>query len=294
VKPARLLYDSPDTLDEVLDLLGRYGEDAKIIAGGQSLMPLLAFRLVRPEVLIDLRRVPGLDGIDPANGRTKFGSMVTHAAVESAPADVIPATIRSAVTSIGHVGIRNRGTVGGSLAHADPSAEWAAVALAYDGIVEACRSSEVRRIPADLFFRGLMATSLKPDEVIRTVELDIPSGRVGSAFVEFARRHGDFALAGVCVVLSGDGAGRISQARIAIIGACAVPMRARPAELLIEGRGLTDELTGDAAAAVIEGLDFRGDDIDEQRYRRRLTEELVRRALTEAGRQLAFEQDADG
>ena len=294
MKPARLLYDSPDTFDEVLDLLGRYGEDAKIIAGGQSLMPLLAFRLVRPEFLIDLRRVPGLSGIDPANGCTKLGSMVTHAAVESAPADGIPATIRSAVKSIGHVGIRNRGTVGGSLAHADPSAEWAAVALAYDGIVEACRSSGVRRIPADQLFQGLMATSLKPDEVIRTVELCIPSGRVGSAFVEFARRHGDFALAGVCIVLSGDRIARISQARIAIIGACSVPTRARPAELLLEGRSLTEELTGDAAVAAMEGLDFRGDDLDEQRYRRRLTEELLRRALTEAGRQLALEQDAHG
>src|SRR5689334_16644782 len=167
-------YEAPETLAEVLDLLAEWGDEAKVLAGGQSLVPLLAFRLARPALLVDINRVRELESAEHTSGRLVFGSRSRHPAAEQASPETIPTAIREAVTQIGHVAIRNRGTVGGSLAHADPSSEWAATALVYDGIILARNASGERQIPAEKFFVGFLASDLRPDEVITRLELRLP------------------------------------------------------------------------------------------------------------------------
>ncbi|MGI8418725.1 MAG: FAD binding domain-containing protein [Nakamurella sp.] len=287
MKPPSFRLESPDTLDEVLSSLAEHGGDAKIIAGGQSLMPLLAFRLARPELLIDLTGVADLDHLSVDGTTLTVGALTTHRAVEKAAETTVPATIRSAVAHIGHVGIRNRGTVGGSLAHGDPSAEWAAVALAYDGVIVAVSRAGKRRIAADDFFLEPWTTALRQDEVVRELLLQVPLGLCGSAYFEFARRHGDPAVAGVCAVLFADPAGTVVQARLSVIGAGQVAVRCRPAEQALTGRPLDPDVLIEVSQFVVADIEPRGQDEDEHRHQIQVVGTLARRAVRSAADQIS-------
>ncbi|HXF81881.1 MAG TPA: FAD binding domain-containing protein, partial [bacterium] len=206
MKPAPFRYAAPESLDEALGLLRRFGAEGKVLAGGQSLVPLLNMRLVRPAVLIDLNRVRSLDYIVHGAGRgptreVRLGAMTRQRAAERSPLVRMELPLLAeALAYVGHPQIRNRGTVGGSVAHADPSAELPAVLAALDGRVVLRSARGARTLSAEEFFRGYLTTALAPDELL--VELRLPAHpHRGTAFLEVARRHGDFALAGVAVAM---------------------------------------------------------------------------------------------
>jgi len=297
MKPPPFAYEAPEALAEAVDLLARWGDEAKLLAGGQSLLPLLAFRLARPEILVDLNRVSELEYADLGADRLVLGSLTRHRTIERAP---VADAIREAVGHIGHVAIRNRGTVGGSLAHADPSAEWAAIALAYDGVIVALSSAGERRIPAGEFFVGFLTTDLRPTEVIVRLELRMPEGPAGSAFAEHARRHGDFALGGVAAVLGLTPDREVGHVRLAVIGAATRPTRCHAAERVLLGRAfddaaVRDAAVGDAAGVLAGELEPSGADGDERRFRLQVARTLARRALTvAAGRAMSGTSGTSG
>jgi CO/xanthine dehydrogenase FAD-binding subunit len=284
MKPPPFQLQSPNTLAEALDLLAQYGDAAKVMAGGQSLMPLLALRLARPEVIVDVSRLDALRYLSSESEVLRIGALTTHREVERAE---VPSTIREAMRHVGHPAIRNRGTVGGSVAHGDPSAEWAAIALAYDAEIEVCRRGGVRTVPAASFFLGFLSTALEPDELVCEVHLPAPTGRTCSAFVEYARRHGDFAVAGVCALFRLDAAGAIEHARVAVIGAAPAPVRCRRAEDSLVGRTPDAAAIGEAATFVGEDVEGHGADEDERAYRVHAAQTLTHRALRIAARAAA-------
>ena len=282
VKPPPFGYEAPDTLEEAVQLLGQHGDEAKVLAGGQSLMPLLAFRLARPSLLVDINRIRELEFLRHVPGTLELGSLTRHRTVELAGSPAVPAAIAEAAAQIGHVAIRNRGTVGGSLAHADPSAEWGAVTLAYDGIIVARSAAGERRIPAAEFFVGYLTSALLPTEVVTRLELRLPDRPAGSAFAEFARRHGDFALGGVASVLGFAEDRSVRHARVAVIGAGTRPVRCQAAEAALVGREFDGAAAADAAEAIGPDLELTGADPAERRFRLRVAKTLTRRALKAA------------
>ncbi|HTN80330.1 MAG TPA: xanthine dehydrogenase family protein subunit M [Acidimicrobiales bacterium] len=272
MKPAPFVYVAPASLDEAVAALAEHGEDAKVLAGGQSLIPLLSLRLARPTALIDLNGVAELSSIS-ANGAVTIGAMTRHRAVErsSEVARLVP-LLSAAVPYIGHAAIRTRGTIGGSLAHADPAAELPAVALALDATFEVRSTRGSRVIAADDFFEGYFTTALTPDEVLTSVTFPKAAPGTGVSVQEMARRHGDFAMvAAVATVAPGD-------VRIAMINVADRPVRAREAEAAMQAGVSIDE----AAALAVRDLDPSADLHATAAYRRSVAEVLVRRALTEA------------
>jgi carbon-monoxide dehydrogenase medium subunit len=233
VKPATFEYHAPTSAQEVVTLLGDLGDGAKVIAGGQSLVPVLALRLAVFEHLVDVRRVAGLRGIERRNGSVWIGAGTTQAAIggSSLVAAAVP-LLAAATPLIGHFQIRNRGTIGGSLAHAEAAAEYPAVALALDAVMHTLSPRGQRAIPAAEFFTGIWTTALEPDELLTGVEFPARGGRCGYAIEEFARRPGDFAIAGaaVAVELSPDdavsGSGLVRRCGIGLFGLGPTPVRA--------------------------------------------------------------------
>jgi CO/xanthine dehydrogenase FAD-binding subunit len=283
VKPASFEYVAPRTLDEVLARLADLGDDAKLLAGGQSLVPALNLRLARPRVLIDLGRVPDIDHVRAVDGTVAIGACVRQRAAERS--DVVRRSaplLAKALPFIGHPAIRNRGTVGGSLAHADPAAELPAVvaALEADLVVASARGRRVLK-PME-FFTSYLTTALRPDEML--VEVRVPhataSARVG--FVEFSRRHGDFALAGVAVSLELDAGNTARAARVALFGVGPTPVRAVQAERVLTGRAITDDVVREAAQAAAKEIDPPADLHATSHYRRRLAAVLVEDAVRQA------------
>lgn len=263
MKPAPFDYCAPETLDEALALLD---EDSRPLAGGQSLVPLLNFRLARPERLVDLGSVRELDYLRRGDGVLQIGAMTRQATLERSRlvAEHWPLLAR-AVRLVGHPQIRNRGTVGGSVAHADPAAELPAALLALDARLHARSTRGARAVEAREFFIGPLTTVLEPDELLTEIEVPPPPRRATAAFVEEARTHGDFATAGAAVVLAP------GHAAVALLGAGPVPGRAPEAEqALVAGAAATE-----AAALAARGI--------EDPYRRALITALVRRAIEEAG-----------
>lgn len=279
MKPAPFDYHAPETTADVLALLAEHGDEAKPLAGGQSLVPMLALRLTRFEHLIDLNRVPELTGIERENGTLAVGAMTRQAALAST--DAVP-LLAQALPLIGHFQIRNRGTVGGSIAHADPAAELPAVALALDAELEIAGSSGSRTQAASEFFTGTWTTTLEPDELLARIRFPVWSGRAGFAVDEVARRMGDFALVGaVCGVELGDG-DRVDRAAIALFGMGSTPLRAADAEAALRGtEGTADELAEVGRLAVAD-LDPPEDIHASTSYRRRVGAHVVARALTSA------------
>ncbi len=273
MKPPPFAYARAESVEEALELLAEGGEDAKALAGGQSLVPALSFRLVRPTHLVDVDRVRGLDGVGADGDRLTLGALVRHATLARLQPDIRWRALPAAAREIGHDAIRVRGTLAGSLAHADPAAELPVVALALDAeLVVAAREGR-RTVPAADFFLGPFTTALAPGELLVGATFSAPAdGR--TAFAEFAPRAGDFAVACVCV---GIGAG---WARISVGGVGATPVRAPEAEALLAAGGA--EAIDEVATTAARELEVYGDRTADERYRRGLVRTLTRRALAEA------------
>jgi aerobic carbon-monoxide dehydrogenase medium subunit len=282
VKPPVFEYRAVGSIDEAIAELGQHGDAAKLLAGGQSLVPLLNMRLASPERLIDLNRVAELAHITVRDGGLAIGAMTRQRAVErSAVAAAHAPLLGAALPWVGHFQIRNRGTVGGSLSHADPAAELPAVALCLDARFTARGPSGERTIAASEFFLTQLTTALAPTELLTEVWFpEAPSGS-GAAWVELARRHGDYALVGVgaVVTLTGD---RIGEARLALTGVGDRPVRARAAEARLAGEPLTPTVLAEAAEAVRRAIDPGSDIHATAAYRRHVAGVLTGRAIREA------------
>lgn len=284
MKPAPFELYSPSSVAEAVDLLAEHDGEAKLLAGGQSLVPLMNFRLAQPEVLVDLGRVAPLRGIRLGpDDVLHVGAMTRHRDLEhDADARRGWALLDDAVPTIGHVAIRNRGTIGGSLAHADPAAELPAVLVALGGavITESPRGS--RRIAADDFFQMIFTTALEPDELITEVVFPpVPVG-VGDAWLKFARRHGDFAVVGVAarVELLPDGA--CGHAALVLAGAASVPLNVAGVDDIVRDREPSDGLWTELGAHAARGISPPDDLHGSAAYRRHLVSVLSRRALATA------------
>jgi aerobic carbon-monoxide dehydrogenase medium subunit len=280
VKPAPFVFHRASSLDDALSLLKQH-PDAKPLAGGQSLIPAMNFRLATPSALVDLNHVPELSGISTmTGGGLRIGAMTRHAAVERSDAVRLYAPLLAeAMAHVAHPQIRSRGTIGGSLAHADPSAELPAVMVALNATFTLRSPATERRIKAAEFFTGLFATALSPGELIVGVEIPPRAPRGGSAFLEVARRHGDYALAGVAAEVSLDEAGRIESANVALLSVGEGPVLARGTASLV-GQVPSEKAIVDAAEAVREEVDPPSDIHADAKYRRQLAGVLTRRALT--------------
>lgn len=283
MKPPRFTYFDPHTLPEALDLLQAHGTDAKVLAGGQSLVPMLNMRLARPAVLVDVNRLPGLAYIRDAGTYLAIGALTRHRQVEKSPLVAARCPLLSeAIRWVGHVQIRNRGTMGGSIAHADPGAELPAVVAALGGrIVLAGAGGDRREVTPDNFFLGWFMTSLQPGEMVVEVRVPTAPPHSGQAFVELARRSGDFALCGVAAHVELDDAGRVQDARMALIGVGPGPIVPEVAGVLAGERPGAAALAAaaDRARAAAEPEDDVHATAD---YRRHLAGVLARRALEQA------------
>ena len=289
MKPPPFDYTRPRSLDEALAALAAHGADARPLAGGQSLIPMLSLRLARPSLLVDLSFIPGLASVQAENGTTVLGAMVRQRALErdAQVAQRLP-VLAEATRLVGHPPIRNRGTVGGSLAHADPSAEYPALALALDAELVARSASGERVIPARDFFVDLFTTALAPGELLTAVRIPVPPPGTGWSIQEIARRHGDFALAGATVLLRKASDGTCEHAAIALFGVATRPLRASAAEQALAGRPLTSEAIREAASLAAGAIDEPLSDVHgSAAYRRRMAEVVARRALEEASRRAA-------
>jgi len=287
VKPPRFAYHDPTTVPEALGLLGQLASDAKILAGGQSLIPLLNMRMAHPKHLVDLNRVSELAYLEQRDGGLAIGAMTRHRAVERSPvvAAACPLLVQ-AVKQIGHVQIRCRGTTGGSIAHADPAAELPAVLAALDGHVTLVGPSGRRTVQSDDFFVTYLTTTAAPDELLTEVWLPRLPPRTGHAWLELAQRHGDYALVGVgaSVTLAADGT--IADARLALTGVGPVPVRARAAEARLRGERPSPGLLAEAARLVADGVEPEGDIHATAEYRRHIAGILSGRALERAIRDI--------
>ena len=282
MKPAPFEYHAPESVEDAVALLAQHGDEAKPLAGGQSLVPMLALRLTRFEHLVDLNRVDALTRIERSNGTLVVGAMTRQAALErSDAADDVP-LLGLAAPLIGHFQIRNRGTVGGSVAHADPAGELPAVALALDAELEVTSSSGGKRVSAMDFFVGTWTTSLEPDELLTAIRLPVWSGRCGFAVDEVARRHGDFALTGVvCGVALGKG-DVVERAAIALLGMAATPVRASDAETALVGLAPAAGDLAEIGQFAVRDLDPPDDIHASATYRRKVGAHLVSRGLARA------------
>ncbi|HEU5261926.1 MAG TPA: xanthine dehydrogenase family protein subunit M [Gemmatimonadales bacterium] len=284
MKPAAFEYHRPDTLDEALALLAARAGEAKPLAGGQSLIPAMNFRLARPGVLVDLNRLAELAYVRPAEGGLRIGAMTRQRVVErsSAVQGAAP-LLAEALPFVAHPQIRNRGTVGGSLAHADPAAELPAVMVALAARFEARSRSGSRTIPAAEFFTGLFGTALAPDELLVEIALPPLPARSATAFLEVARRHGDYALVGVAAVVTLDERGRCREARITLLSVGGGPVLAAEAARVLAGQTPSEDVVRAAAeAAATRDADPPSDIHASAGYRRHLAAVLTRRALVRA------------
>jgi carbon-monoxide dehydrogenase medium subunit len=283
MKPPVFEYHDPATVEEALDLLSRYGDDAKILAGGQSLMPMLNFRLARPAHLIDINRVGGLARVSRSSDTLTLGAMTRQRALERSAQvyDWCP-LLRQALALVGHPQIRNRGTLGGSLAHADPAAELPAVALALDARLVLRRSGGQRVVTARDFFVTQLTTVVQPNELLVEVQLPARPANTGYGIQEVAMRRGDFALGGMITVLAFGADRRIEAARVVGFGVADRPIRIETAEAALVGAKPTGEAFAAAAALVSQAVDPSGDIHASAAYRRRLSGVLTKRALAES------------
>lgn len=291
MKPPRFEYHRAGSVDEAVALLAEHADEAKVLAGGQSLVPLLSLRLARPAHLVDINRVTGLDEIANGSGLT-VGAMVRHRAIErSAAVRAANPMLAYAVGFIGHGAIRNRGTIGGSLAHADPAAELPAVLLVLDGEIEARSARGARTVAAADLFEGFLTTSLAADELLTTVRVPpLPAG-TGWSFREFSRRSGDFAIVGVAATVRLDANGNVGEARLAFSGVDQKPVRATDAESQLAGATPSDDVWKTAARAAAAPLAPGSDIHGSTAYRKHLAAVLAEGALREAYQRAGSEAD---
>ena len=281
MKPPPFTYHDPRTLADALRLVGSL-ENAKLLAGGQSLAPMLNFRYVLPDHLVDLNRVDELSGIRIAGRRVSVGAMTRQRALEKdeALARLCP-IVREALREVGHFQTRNRGTLGGSLAHLDPAAELPGVMALYDAELQVASAAKTRSVEIAHWGRGYMTPDLAPDEILTAVTWQAWEGRHGHAFVELARRRGDFAIVGVGCLIALDSRERVGRAAIGVVGAGFAPIRVAAAERLLVGQA-PDERTIEAAAAEARKVEAKSDLYASGAYRQRLAAVLTERALKKA------------
>ncbi|ETK32506.1 FAD binding domain-containing protein [Microbispora sp. ATCC PTA-5024] len=292
MKPPPFDYHGPATLDEALGVLAETGPDGKVLAGGQSLIPLLNMRLAAPAHIVDINRLPGLDVIEAGPGGVRVGALARHAAVErSAAAAAVQPLLGQALRLVAHPVIRNRGTVVGSLVHADPSAEMPAVLALLGGSVRLARRGGEREVPAEEFFTGPMESALLPGEMAVSAFFPALPGRSGTAFRELARRHGDYAMAGVAAAVTLDDDFRIAAARVACVSVGPVPVVVDVTAAC--GPRPAASVDWDAvAAAVLDRIEPEADIHATAEYRRHLTGVLAVRALRDAAREASEDPEA--
>ena len=280
MKPPRFEYAAPQKTDEAVALLSQHGDRAKVLAGGQSLVPLLNFRLARPEVLVDVNRVAELAYVRPLQSGVAIGALTRQHALERA--EVIRTKlpiVAEACRLIGHLPIRHRGTLGGSLAHADPASELPAVMVALEAELTVTRRGGQRTLPADQFFTGMLTTALAPDELLTEVRVPGLPPRTGGAFIEIARRAGDFALVGIAALVTLDDAGRVTRARLALCGAGPTPIRAREAERVLAGERPDARTLDEAAEQIAAATDPPSDIHASAAFRKKLARHVGRQAI---------------
>jgi carbon-monoxide dehydrogenase medium subunit len=277
VIPAEFDYFAPGTLKEATAILGRTPE-AKVLAGGMSLIPAMKHRLALPAALVDVGRIPGLDTISARRGRILIGARVVHEAIGRAPDLAAWPIFDEAASVIGDLQVRNRGTFGGSLVHADPAGDWSAVFLALDGEVTVVGPRGKREIRAADFFRGMLQSEVEADEILTEVRLSADRKRCGTAYLKLRQPASGFALVGVAVRVVCDRSGRCEGVSVAITGVNPVPFRAESLEGRLVGKTLEDATLSEACAS-IEELDPLDDMHASADYRRNLASVFARRAL---------------
>jgi aerobic carbon-monoxide dehydrogenase medium subunit len=280
--PAQFEYHTPGTIKEALDLLARYKDDAKLIAGGHSLLPAMKLRLTQPKHLVDLRKLQGLSGIKEDGATLVIGAMTTHYAVESSP--VVKSKCPVLAATAGQIGdpmVRNMGTIGGSLAHADPAADYPATVIAVGAEMVAEGPKGRRSIKVDDFFKGLFTTALGPDEIITEVRVPAGGPKVGSAYLKFPHPASRFAVVGVAAVLTMDD-GKVAKASIGITGAGTKAVRAKGVEAGLTGKTLDAATIQAAAEKAPDGVDVQADLQGSEEYKRHLLKVFARRAIEAA------------
>jgi carbon-monoxide dehydrogenase medium subunit len=284
---AGTVYRRPELLEEALELLREHGFDAKVLAGGQSLIPMMSAGLLVPGVLVDINQLPGLDRLAVDDGDVRVGALVRHRTLELAGAELARAAplLPAAARWISHDAVRNRGTLAGSLVHADPSAEWPAVAVALDARIRLAGPDQEREVSASEFFLGPLSADVEAEELVVEVRLPVAPPRTGVAVRELAYRHGDYAVVGVAAQVSLDQAGALSEVRTALFGVDATPVRSTEAEavLLDSGPAGLDE----AARAAAAGANPTSDATASEGYRRDMIEVFFARAVRAAIEQAA-------
>ncbi len=283
MKPAPFAYEAPASLDEALRLLASRPDDAKVIAGGQSLVPMMNFRLARPGLLVDVNGLAELAYLRRRDGRLRIGALTRHATIERSRivADGWP-LLRAAAAHVAHAQIRNRGTVGGSVVHADSAAELPVALAALDAVMHVRSARGARTIGWRDFFLTHLTTAMEPDEILTEIEVPPPPPGTGVAFTEFSRRSGDFALAGSAVTVTRDPDGVCTAAAIAPLAAAPTPIRIAAAERALVGKRVDAEHAAAAAELVAAAIKPTGDGHGSTEFRRRLSRELTRRAILAA------------
>jgi carbon-monoxide dehydrogenase medium subunit len=283
VKAARFDYHTPTTTDEAVSLLHEQGDECKALAGGQSLVPMLALRLARFGSLVDLNDIPSLAGIEVTDGALRIGAMTRQSSAEHSQVLLGAAPLLArALPFVGHFQIRNRGTVGGSIAHGDPASEIPAVVTALGGELEARSVRGTRRIPVEEFFTSVWQTALEPDELLVAVHLPRWPDRSGFGFEELAWRRGDFSIAGALCALTLDADHRVASARIALMGMGATPVRAAATEAALTGTSADGVDLEGLGALAVEAASPVDDVHASAAYRRRVCVAMVRRVIAQA------------
>lgn len=282
MKPASFDYVRAESAEHAVQALAAAGGDGKVIAGGQSLMPMMNFRLVKPSVLVDINRIPGLDAVNVRDGKIRIGALVRHrmTATDRLIAKHVP-VLHHAMKHVAHLTVRNRGTFCGSVCHADPAAEMPMMSLLLNGVMHIVSPRGERTLPAQDFFVGSLVTALEPDELVTEIEIDMLPAGTGWGFEEFARRHGDYALASAAVTMQRQN-GVAVGVRIGLMGVGEMPMRLPQIEAMLEGREVSPGLIGEAVDALRTELEPNSDLHASADYRRHLAGVLAQRAITDA------------
>jgi len=281
--PAQFDYETPSTLSEAIALLGQHPDDAKILAGGHSLIPAMKLRLATPQILVDLGRIKDLSYIREEDGQIRIGAMTTHYQLEASDRlrEICP-LLPECAAQIGDVQVRNKGTIGGSLAHSDPAADWPAAAIALDAEMVAVSANGERVIKADDFFVDMLTTSLEAGEILREIRINIPSGRFGQAYLKVPQPASGFAVVGVAVNLTRNGSGACESIGVAITGVASKAYRASGVENAIRGNALDEQTIAAAASHATDGVSVNGDLYASETYRTHLAEVYIRRAIAAA------------
>lgn len=281
--PAQFDYVAPTSLDEALQILADRGDDAKILAGGHSLLPAMKLRLAMPALLVDIGRIRSLSYVKIEDGTIRIGAMTTHFEIESSEllrehCRLLPET----ASHIGDVQVRNKGTIGGSVAHADPAADWPAAVLALDAEIVAAGPKGTRTISAGDFFVDMMTTALEPNEILSEIRIPVPAAGTGTAYMKVRQPASGFAVVGIAACVRKNADGMCASASIGVTGIASKAYRATAVEQALAGAALDGDAIATAAAAVASGVDVNGDLYASADYRRHLARIYTRRAIEAA------------